>query len=216
MRKSFLIFLRCLGLFLATRRRIRAENARLRVNLVEALLQIEGLKDRLVREGGTDALTELPNRRQLDETLARAIAHAVRSSEPLSIAVIDIDHFKSVNDDHGHLVGDDLLRVMGKILKQSCRESDFCARFGGEEFVVVLVDAGLAGATTLIERLRTVVEKKLFVSLQGSVKVDRTASFGLAELRPGETPKSLIERADEALYAAKRGGRNRVVVATNL
>jgi diguanylate cyclase len=146
----------------------------------------------------TDPLTGLTNRRALDETLLNHLAMNARYGSAFSIALLDIDHFKQVNDQHGHLAGDRLLQQMALILDQYVRETDVVARFGGEEFIVVLPSTDLAGACTFAERMRTMVAKGASL----------TVSCGVATAEDGDNLERLLNRADTALYAAKTSGRN--------
>ncbi len=154
-----------------------------------------------------DALTGLPNRRLLDDALARACAEALRTGAPLSVLMIDIDHFKSHNDGYGHQSGDVLLRRVGETLRDSCRSMDIAARFGGEEFCVVMPATDLPTAAAAAERMRVAISR---IPAEHPV----TASVGVTcAPEHGQTATDLTRAADLALYEAKRGGRNRVVVA---
>ena len=159
----------------------------------------------------TDPLTGLFNRRYLD-THAKALAEqASTAGTPLSTLVMDIDHFKSVNDTHGHAAGDSVLREFAQRLRGNTRGIDLVCRLGGEEFIVVMPDTPMWRARQIAERLRSCVASEPFL-VGGATKVTVTASVGLATLeRPGESMDALFARADQALYAAKREGRNRVV-----
>ncbi|HXE79328.1 MAG TPA: diguanylate cyclase [Vicinamibacterales bacterium] len=153
----------------------------------------------------TDPVTGLTNRRGGEEALAREVARARRSGSPLSLVLFDIDHFKSINDQAGHAVGDRVLRGISDILSASQRGSDLAMRWGGEEFLVLLPDVGLAGARTFAERVREHVQN-LVVADAGRI----TISAGVAELRLDEDPAAALRRADANLYKAKAAGRNRV------
>ncbi len=161
------------------------------------------------RRAASDALTGLPNRRAADEAIKRMIAHAGRTVTPLSVVLIDLDHFKEVNDLHGHEQGDAALAAIGQILAAGVRASDFAARYGGEEFLLLLPDTDRGGAVGLAEKLRRTIESAEIRDI-GCL----TASFGIAAL-PDDAVDSeqLLRRADRALYAAKAHGRNRVEVA---
>ncbi|MCP5408775.1 MAG: GGDEF domain-containing protein [Chromatiaceae bacterium] len=168
------------------------------------------LHDAMVKartEAFTDALTGLHNRHAFDCRLQEEFARWSRYNNPLSIIVVDVDHFKKVNDAYGHLAGDKVLHVIGAHLKNSTRQIDFTARYGGEEFVVLLPEADLSGAKTVAEKIRLAVEQKPFHS--GSNRVRITVSCGVASFQEGDGRKTPFERADEALYLAKRSGRNR-------
>lgn len=157
----------------------------------------------------TDALTGLGNRRRLDEALAVEIGRAVRTGGSLSAVMADVDHFKRVNDQYGHGAGDQVLARVGALLKSQTRTTDIVARFGGEEFLVLMPLASLAQAVTKADQLRRALSAELIDPLPAPV----TASFGAAELLPGEDAQSFLKRVDAALYEAKRGGRDRVVAA---
>jgi diguanylate cyclase (GGDEF)-like protein len=160
--------------------------------------------DKLAR---TDALTALPNRRQFFRAAETALAEARRGGRPLALLALDVDHFKRINDQGGHQLGDTVLREVAQCCRASLRESDLAARIGGEEFALLLPATDLAQARQLAERLRAAIAE---LQLPAAV----TVSIGCAELGPTmQTVDSLMARADEALYAAKEGGRNRVSVA---
>lgn len=171
-------------------------------------LRMGGLIRRILSQGAelarlsrTDSLTGIANRRHLDEYLAREIERAARSGEPLSLVLLDMDHFKGFNDVHGHPSGDALLREATTAWGTTLRAADLLARFGGEEFAVVLPDCGAEHALIAAERLRAAIPS------------GQTASAGVAVLLPGGSADSLLARADAALYAAKRAGRDRAVLA---
>jgi len=151
----------------------------------------------------TDALTGLANRRGIDQHMRREVARVLRHGYRLSFALLDIDHFKNVNDRFGHGVGDEVLRRVSESMSRTLRASDLAARWGGEEFLVVLTDTGLEGARMCAERIRAAVEA-LSVARVGNV----TISAGVAELSPGEDLSIALLRADEMLYKAKASGRN--------
>jgi diguanylate cyclase (GGDEF)-like protein len=168
---------------------------------------------RLERAAQTDALTGIFNRGYVMDVLDRAFARA-GAKRPLSVVMVDIDHFKHVNDDHGHLVGDDVLRRVANALQESLRRSDTLGRFGGEEFLLVLPGFGEAEARVVAERCRAAVAAlDLGVPAAGGNGPLRvTASFGVATVPPPyATVETLLDVADGALYQAKRGGRNSVV-----
>lgn len=155
----------------------------------------------------TDALTGLGNRRQLDERLTADVSEANRHGRDLSLVMIDLDHFKQVNDVHGHAVGDSVLQALGRVLLAGARDSDQVCRFGGEEFAMIMRETAIDAAVAASERLRERVGTLRVAPLQQRL----TACFGVAQWRPGETPGSLLQRADQLLYRAKAEGRNRVV-----
>jgi len=156
----------------------------------------------------TDALTELPNRRAFDETARRLLATFKRTGRPFSIVMIDVDRFKSFNDTHGHQVGDIVLQSLGDVLRKTSRDMDMPARFGGEEFCIVLPESEARAAAQAAERVRAALEATVVKA--GGKDLQVTASFGVAEVLAGEDVESLIRRADQSLYQAKESGRNRV------
>ena len=161
------------------------------------------------RRAASDALTGLPNRRAADEAIKRMAAHAGRSVSPLSVVLLDLDHFKLVNDLHGHERGDKTLAAVGQLLTANVRASDFAARYGGEEFLLLLPDTDRGGAVEVAEKLRQSIERAEIREV-GTV----TASFGIATMPDDAVePENLIRKADRALYVAKAHGRNRIEVA---
>jgi diguanylate cyclase (GGDEF)-like protein/PAS domain S-box-containing protein len=148
-----------------------------------------------------DSLTGLPNRRALEEQLPQAMARARRSLSPLSVAILDIDHFKKYNDTHGHLAGDEVLRACARAWDSALRGEDTIVRFGGEEFLVLLPDTGPEDAEEIVERLRR------------TTPMGQTCSAGLALWDREESIDDLLRRADEALYLAKAGGRDQLAQA---
>ena len=161
----------------------------------------------------TDGLTGLYNRRYLDNHMRQLIDRAVARGRPLSICVTDIDRFKSVNDTYGHDAGDEVLRELSRRIRQTVRGADLACRLGGEEFVVVMPETDAAMAEMVAERLRAGIETTPFTVAERALTLSITASLGLATLRSGETPDTFLKRADEALYLAKRTGRNKVVAS---
>jgi len=176
----------------------------LRARLHSSLQKIAALATR-------DALTGLSNRRQIVLDLDGSVKHAHRRGDPMCVALVDIDHFKSVNDRFGHIVGDEVLISVAGCLAGSLRAGDHVGRFGGEEFLLVLPGTTMAQASSLVERLRVRLEA-LPPLPSGERPV--TASFGLAAWRGDESAADLLLRADQALYRAKSAGRNRVVADT--
>ncbi|WP_345978010.1 sensor domain-containing diguanylate cyclase [Sulfurimonas sp. HSL3-7] len=153
----------------------------------------------------SDYLTRLYNRVKLDEELSKEILRSVRYKTPFCVILLDIDHFKSVNDSHGHQMGDTVLKEIAQILKENTRKVDTAGRWGGEEFLVITPFAGIDEGVQTAEKLRTEIESREFERIG-----TQTASFGIAEYREGDTMESLTERVDKALYRAKSKGRNRV------
>ena len=175
-----------------------------------ALLSFESAQ-RLSEEAKTDPLTGLLNRRYMVLILKDVIELSSITEQPFSIALIDIDNFKRINDTYGHLVGDCVLRKLAELLKNNFRKGDYIFRYGGEEFLVVMPSTGLKEALAAVERLRRVVEKHTFVC--GCKEIRTTISIGLCSEVP-KNPKNVYEYimcADKKLYEAKKLGRNRVV-----
>lgn len=176
------------------------------------LAQMSTELERTQEQARTDPLTGFVNRRGMEEILVREFARSRRTSAPLSVAILDIDHFKKVNDEHGHDVGDRALVHLANLAKTGVRETDSVCRYGGEEFVVVFPGAGADGAQFVIDRLRALMENTPMI--HEALKLAIRFSAGVAELAVGDaTTATLLKRADHALYEAKRAGRNRVVVA---
>ena len=161
----------------------------------------------------TDELTGLYNRRHFNELAGWHFTTAVRYGKKLSVAMLDLDHFKKVNDTYGHVAGDEVLKTFTETVKAEVRTGDIFARYGGEEFIILFVETDLEDALVVCERLRERVEKKLFCerTIEGGITV--TVSVGCAELHNGiRDIHSLIDQADKALYLSKNLGRNRVSV----
>ncbi|HEX3375089.1 MAG TPA: GGDEF domain-containing protein [Edaphobacter sp.] len=155
----------------------------------------------------SDALTGLMNRRAFDEMMEREM-RGQRRGEPLVLLLIDIDSFKAINDEYGHLAGDEVIRQVGRVLQANLRADDTVSRYGGEEFVMLLRDLRLDRAEAIAERLRLQI-----AGFGGPEAIGVTVSIGLAVHDPGDTFASLLKRSDDALYCAKRSGRNRVSMA---
>jgi len=167
---------------------------------------------RAVSQAATDSLTGLANRWSFDEELALEWRRAHRIGEPLSLVLLDLDNFKQVNDTYGHLAGDAVLRTIGESLRAGVRHVDLAARYGGEEFVVLAPGSDVQGAVQLAKRLRATINKQSILLPDGS-RLTVTASFGIATKDDLDSAEELIAAADEALYEAKRAGKDRVVVA---
>jgi diguanylate cyclase (GGDEF)-like protein len=168
---------------------------------------------RLTRQAQTDSLTNLANRRALDERLDVEVDHARRLGTNVAFVIADIDDFKSINDSYGHQTGDDVLRRVGRAFAEAVRELDLPGRYGGEEFAIVLPGTNLSGARALSEKIRRNLEELLVTTPDGS-PFQVTASFGAACFPAQSGVEELVAAADAALYEAKRTGKNRVVTAT--
>ena len=158
----------------------------------------------------TDGLTGIANRRKLDEALENEFLRAKRYGRPLSIAILDADHFKKVNDNHGHIVGDFVLKKLATLFQQNIRREELLGRYGGEEFVVVMPEVDSNGAFQLAEKLRKTVETTVFKS--GETELPVTISVGVATLGAEGSVKDFLDTADQALYRSKEEGRNRVTI----
>ena len=176
--------------------------------------EVETLRQQLEqvkRESLTDALTSISNRKAFDSALEQSIETAREESTSFSLLMLDIDHFKQFNDTYGHLVGDKVLRFIASILTRCLKGSDLAARFGGEEFAVILPSTPLQGATTVAEQIRKSISAGELKDKENGKRYGRiSVSIGIAEYHSGEAASGLIERADQALYTAKKNGRNRV------
>src|SRR6476620_5618778 len=159
----------------------------------------------------TDALTGLYNRHYMESHIGTLVEQANARSKPLTVLVLDIDYFKSINDTHGHDAGDDVLREFAIRVKKSIRGIDLACRYGGEEFVVVMPETDLSVATMVAERLRRRIATEPFPIQDGSRTIEVTISVGISALAKDDTAANILKRADAALYRAKRDGRNRVV-----
>ena len=184
--------------------RIRYDNATLRASFDrQALFEAAAT---------TDSVTGLHNRHWMEETFARELLRCGHAGTPAALFMIDLDHFKHVNDRYGHRVGDAVLARFGELMRNALRPRDLCARFGGEEFCVLLPDIDVRKAVHAAERLRARVNDQP-AQVSSELTVDYTVSIGVAGWRPGSTIAELIDAAETALYAAKRAGRNRVQLA---
>lgn len=168
---------------------------------------IEDLHRKVIEQALTDPLTGAYNRWHMDPALAAARARMQRGASAPSLLMIDLDHFKKVNDVHGHAAGDEVLRLVAAAVAKRMREPDSLFRVGGEEFVLLLPDTDLGGAAVLAEDLRSLIART-----PSATGVSVTASLGISTLLPGEGVERWLQRADEAMYRAKQGGRNQVVI----
>lgn len=199
-------------------RAMRQQSRDVERQLKDSVTEVSRLRDELEdarREAMTDALTGIANRKMFDFVLRQCALDAMESGEPLSLLMLDIDHFKQFNDTQGHHVGDQVLRLLASVLKQSVKGQDTPARYGGEEFVVVLPQTVLTNAVKLAEAIRVRVARRSVVNRSTSERLGSfTVSIGVAQFTPGEPLRLLVERADRALYDAKNAGRNRVKAGT--
>jgi diguanylate cyclase (GGDEF)-like protein len=169
--------------------------------------EVDGLVQRLRHQAMSDPLTGLGNRRWLSERMAQEMARAKRQTEPLSMILFDLDHFKKINDTFGHDVGDKVLVAAGEVVRSCMRPYDLGARIGGEEFCLILPRTTLSEASSAAERLRGIIERTVVEPLpKGAV----TASFGVYQSTAGDGLQQMLKHCDEALYEAKHAGRNRV------
>lgn len=176
-----------------------------------ALFAVNRYQRRLERMAATDSLTGLLNRQAFEFVNQQSMLTAERSGRPLSAILFDLDHFKQINDGHGHLAGDAVLQALALIMRRTVRESDVLCRWGGEEFLVLLPDCPLAQAIGVAEKLREAIAEHDFPIPDGAYRI--TASLGVAQCLPQESSESFFARADQALYRAKDAGRNRVEVS---
>jgi diguanylate cyclase (GGDEF)-like protein len=187
------------------------ELRRLNQALEQALAEKDQLLAQLEARSRTDALTGLANRRHLDERLQMECERSGRYGHGLVLAVLDIDHFKSINDRWGHVLGDAVLRQVAQLLRSNCRSTDLVARYGGEEFCLLFVESDLTSAQIAVQQLCADVREHPWAALVPDLQV--RLSGGLAMLRAGDEAMALLQRADQALYQAKAEGRDRVLCA---
>ncbi|EIJ47949.1 hypothetical protein GWL_21900 [Herbaspirillum sp. GW103] len=196
----------------ATRSRDAMEDARQEVEKAEE--RIQALEQQLQQMGELvreDQLTGSLNRRGMDESLDREIANALRRETPLCVALLDLDDFKRINDTHGHATGDEVLVHMVQVIRETLRKLDVIARFGGEEFVVLMPETSPQDAVQIITRVQRELTKRIF--MHESQRLLITFSAGVAVYQPGESQADLLKRTDVALYKAKNAGKNRIVFA---
>lgn len=187
--------------------RMRTQVRRKRYNV-----QLRDSMQQTIEMAVTDGLTGLNNRRYLDTHLPEMIDKARGRGKPVSLVICDIDHFKSVNDNHGHDVGDEVIREFARRIKKNIRNIDLACRYGGEEFVIVMPDTDMALARVVAERIRNEVALHPFIVEEGAKQLPITVSLGVSCLQDGDdNGDQLIKRADTALYEAKRAGRNMVM-----
>ena len=205
---------------LAVTGEVERDHTQLQDRLDFTLRELETLRrhlDRLERDARLDSLTGIGNRALFDRQLRTAIAHAKRDQEPVSLLMIDIDHFKQFNDLYGHQMGDQVLKLVARQLAGLAGDVSEPARYGGEEFALILKRCDLAEAAAIANKLRSKVEGKKVVNRRtGQTLGQVTLSIGVARVRPGEAAAELVHRADEAMYRAKAQGRNCVVTDEQL
>ena len=176
-------------------------------------LALEAANQQLETLSRTDRLTRLYNRGFWEETVVREFKRVRRTHEPCSLIMVDIDHFKKINDNYGHPAGDDVIRQTAETLRESIRETDVAGRYGGEEFALLLINTSAEAARVVAERIRTSIEALTVTHAEHEIRY--TVSLGVAEYHAGiESHEQLIQCADEALYASKKGGRNRSTIYT--
>ncbi len=189
----------------------RSANAEMSLQMMaEELTELRAQVNALTRDSQTDALTGVGNRRAFDAALERLIQEAAAEDQTLCLIMVDIDRFKLFNDTFGHLVGDQVLRFVAQEMQQCVKGRDVLARFGGEEFGILLPNTPLEGALMLAESIRVIIESQPVRSHGGSEIDPVTISLGVAQFMPGEDASSFIARADECLYKSKDDGRNSV------
>ena len=188
--------------------RERVANKRKQEELEKNLAALQIEKSEYEKSSKEDPLTGCLNRAGFSSILLREQENLSKNGCPVSFVMLDIDHFKEVNDTYGHNVGDEVLVNLTRLIRDKIRNTDALVRWGGEEFVILCGDTPIQNAQFLAEKLRVAIEGATLIKQQ-----QVTCSFGIAEMIPGEDPKKLFERADKALYSAKEGGRNRVVSA---
>jgi diguanylate cyclase len=202
------------GSIMAETKAMAEINRELESNLELSSTEIVRLRnelDDLKREAATDALTQLANRKMFDYAVSQAIQNSADTGKPLCLLMVDIDHFKQFNDTYGHPLGDQILKLVGRSLTDLVKVKDTAARYGGEEFAVVLPETDLDGAMAIAEAIRSQVAAKRVTNRRtGQVLGQVTLSAGAARYVAGEDAESFVIRADQALYLAKRDGRNRV------
>ena len=198
-------------------KRVQRENKSLEKRLSDSTSEVAKLREHLEqvrRDATTDGLTNLANRKAFDEELARACADAETDGQSLTLAVIDIDHFKNFNDTWGHQTGDQVIRYVASVIGRVGAPPRFAARYGGEEFALIFPHEGADVAAVVLEEIREEVSSRMLKRRSTNDDLGAiTVSVGLAQMRRGESAHSLMERSDNALYVSKRSGRNRVTSA---
>lgn len=197
-------------------RLISDQNLRLQTQLSQSTQQMAELRytlDVVRQESLTDPLTEVGNRKFFQHEVERLLRDADENDTPLSLLMVDIDHFKKFNDNHGHLIGDQVLKLVGRTLTENVKGRDVVTRYGGEEFAIILPQTGEDAGAQLADQLRSAVGTRKITKKNSSESLGSiTMSIGISQYRRGEPVTQLIERADQALYQAKQAGRNRVII----
>lgn len=206
------------GDLVADTRKMVEHNQKLEEQIENSSVQVEELRrdlDSVRKEAMTDGLTGIANRKRFDDAIRDCILEAMENEHPLTLLILDIDHFKQFNDTYGHQVGDQVLRLVSRTLTDGIKGRDTAARYGGEEFAILLPETGLKGGLIVAENLRKAVETKEIVNRATGENLGQiTLSVGVAEFIRGEQIGDLIDRADAALYTAKHNGRNQVAAAS--
>jgi diguanylate cyclase len=188
-------------------------NRRMENDLVCTRYQLEEQAqelDRTRKEARTDALSGVPNRKGFDERLQYALSSYKRTHESFALILADVDHFKWINDTHGHNAGDQVVTILGETLARCIRPNDFVARYGGDEFAILLTSIDEAAAVRVADRIRSTIEQTNFDVCRDGSRLAVAFSMGIAISEEYDTPESLLERADKALYMCKQSGRNQV------
>ncbi len=197
-----------------------SENTNLNTQLEKSSNEVSVLNEDLTHlrtQAETDALTGLANRRHMWQRMQSAISASLKKETPLCAMMLDIDHFKNFNDSFGHLVGDQVIKLLANTIDGLIKGKDTAARYGGEEFTIILPETTIKNAVTLANNIRIAISsKELKNKAKGTSLGTITISIGVAIFRKGETGEELLERADRALYAAKNGGRNQVMIAADV
>ena len=196
-----------LNFFVQQREQSHLAAVQVKKDLERSNEQLQKNEAKILRLMRTDGLTGVANRRHLDERLQTELERAQRYGSVLSVIMADLDNFKRINDSYGHLKGDDVIVMFTTVLKECVRSADFVARFGGEEFFIILPETDRGGAGLLADRIRVTMQTKKIEGVAHPV----TASFGLTEVLKNDALERIVQRADQALYQAKESGRNRVV-----
>jgi diguanylate cyclase len=202
------------GQMLVATRQMKTKSEQLEQDLKQSANEISNLQDKLAesrREALTDALTGITNRAGFDKSMVHHAELARKEDTPLALVMCDIDHFKKFNDTHGHQLGDQVLRLVGAVMRDGLKGRDVPCRYGGEEFALILPETTGTSAVKAADILRRAINAKRLVRKNTGEEIARvTMSFGVAHFRPDDSPASLVERADAALYQSKRNGRNQV------